>query len=222
MLYGFLNPFLYYIFIFKSYTLLPAQIAQPLNFTWPLVIVLFSILFFGEKAKWQVFVALFISFIGVIFISSEGKWLTLSFNEPLGIVLALSSSIIWASYWLLNRNDRRETIVKLFYNFLFATLYISIVFVLTHEIKIPSMNGLLASFYIGSFEMGIAFIFWMKALETAKNTQFISNLIYITPFLSLVLIYFVLNERIYYSSVAGLGLIVFGILIQSKTRRNHD
>ena len=62
----------------------------------------------------------------------------------------------------------------------------------------------------------------MKALELAKHTQLISNLIYITPFLSLILIYFVLEEQIYYSSVTGLGMIILGILIQGKIRRSHD
>ena len=34
---GFLNPFLYYIILFKAYSLLPAQEALSLNYTWPLV-----------------------------------------------------------------------------------------------------------------------------------------------------------------------------------------
>ncbi len=222
MLYGGLNPFLYYLFIFKSYSLLPAQIAQPLNFTWPLVLVLFSMLFFKEKVRWQIFIALFISFVGIIFISSEGRWFTFNFKEPLGITLALSSSIIWAGYWLLNRNDKRDAIIKLFFNFLFASLYISFVFVLTHELYLPTVKGILASAYIGLFEMGITFVLWMKALEYAKNTQFLGNLIYLTPFLSLLLIHFVLKEQIYYSSVTGLGLIILGIIIQGEIRKSHD
>ena len=40
---GFLNPFLYYLVLFKAYSLLPAQIAQPLNYTWCIVVVLLSI-----------------------------------------------------------------------------------------------------------------------------------------------------------------------------------
>ncbi|MHC4323730.1 MAG: EamA family transporter, partial [Planctomycetota bacterium] len=40
---GFLSPFLYYTVLFKAYSLLPAQQAQPLNFVWPLTLVLLSI-----------------------------------------------------------------------------------------------------------------------------------------------------------------------------------
>ena len=39
---GFLNPFLYYLILFHAYDLLPAQEAQPLNYTWPLMLVILA------------------------------------------------------------------------------------------------------------------------------------------------------------------------------------
>ena len=42
---GFLNPFFYYIVLFKAYSLLKAQEAQPLNQTWVIMISLLSIIF---------------------------------------------------------------------------------------------------------------------------------------------------------------------------------
>ena len=39
---GLLNPFAYYLVLFKAYDLLPAQEAQPLNYTWPIMLVLLS------------------------------------------------------------------------------------------------------------------------------------------------------------------------------------
>lgn len=41
---GFLNPFLYYLVLFKAYSLLPAQEAQALNYTWPIMLALLSII----------------------------------------------------------------------------------------------------------------------------------------------------------------------------------
>ena len=37
------------------------------------------------------------------------------------------------------------------------------------------------------FEMGITFFFWLKALQLAKTTDKVSNLVYLAPFLSLFL-----------------------------------
>ena len=36
---GILNPFAYYLVLFRAYEILPAQVAQPLNMVWPIVLV---------------------------------------------------------------------------------------------------------------------------------------------------------------------------------------
>src|SRR5512137_374386 len=48
---GLINPFLYYIILLKAYQLLPAQIAQPLNIIWPIILVFLSIPVLGQKIK---------------------------------------------------------------------------------------------------------------------------------------------------------------------------
>ena len=65
-------------------------------------------------------------------------------------------------------------------------------------------------------EMGITFLVWDRALKLAENTARVANLIYLTPFLSLLLIGGVLSEKIMVSTVAGLILIVAGILIARR------
>jgi len=94
---GFLNPFLYYIILLKAYTLLPAQIAQPLNYTWPIMLVLLSIPFLGQKLKWTDGLAIVICFSGVLVISAQGSNpFKTRMEEPLGVLLAVGSSLIWA------------------------------------------------------------------------------------------------------------------------------
>jgi drug/metabolite transporter (DMT)-like permease len=62
--------------------------------------------------------------------------------------------------------------------------------------------------------MGITFVFWLKALQYAVSTDKISNMIFITPFFSLVLINQVVGESIHLTTVGGLILIVTGIILQ--------
>src|SRR5512138_3091681 len=69
---GLLNPFIYYIILLKAYKLLPAQVAQPLNMIWPIILVFLSVPILKQKIPGRSFVALFISFIGVYIISSQG------------------------------------------------------------------------------------------------------------------------------------------------------
>lgn len=211
---GFLNPFAYYLILFKAYSLLQAQESVALNYIWPMMLVLLSVPVLKQKISWISVIALLISFSGAIIIATGGKPFSLDLKEPLGIALALSSALFWAMFWLLNIRDDREETPKLFMNFLFGFMYTLIYCALTGNITVPDMGGALGSTYIGMFEMGITFVFWLKALRYAENTARVSNLVYLSPFLSLMFISLILGEKILPSTLAGLMLIISGIIIQ--------
>lgn len=212
---GLLNPFMYYLILFKAYDLLPAQVAQPLNFIWPIVLVLLSVPILKQKLTYKNIFALLISFTGVIFISSQGSFLIFSKSNPLGVLLALFSSTIWALFWLYNvRDTERDEVVKLFLNFCFATLFSFIVGVFSKGFWVVNLNGILASAYIGAFEMGITFVLWLKALSLTNNTARLGNVIYLVPFVALLFISIILKETIVWTTVVGLFLIIGGITYQ--------
>jgi drug/metabolite transporter (DMT)-like permease len=84
------------------------------------------------------------------------------------------------------------------------------------------LKGAAASVYIGIFEMGITFLFWLKALKMAKTTDKVSNLVYLAPFFSLILLHFIIHEPVYYTTPVGLLLIISGIFVQNhKTNPAH-
>ncbi len=215
---GFVNPFIYYIILFKAYALLPAQEAQPLNYTWPIVLSLLSIPFLKQKIRLVQILAIFISFFGVIIISTHGDILSMKFTDPFGVALAMGSAIFWASYWLMNVRDKRESTNKLLLNFLFGTFYILIVNIIFLPEEVPELNGILAAAYTGIFEMGVTFIFWMKAMKLTDNNAKIGNLIYLSPFLSLVFIHFIVGEEILFSTIIGLVFVMIGIIVQNIKR----
>jgi len=211
---GFLNPFLFYVVLLKAYSILPAQVAQPLNMTWPIVLVFLSIPLLKQKITLKSIIALFISFIGVFFISSQGNISNFKLNNPFGIFLALGSTIIWSLFWIFNVKDKRDEVVKLFLNFIFAIPFIFIATSLFSKIIIPDFTSLLTAIYVGAFEMGITFVFWLKALKLSKSTDKISILIFLAPFFSLIPIHFIVGEEIYFTTIVGLIIIVLGIFIQ--------
>lgn len=211
---GLLNPFLYYLVLFKAYDLLPAQQAQPINYTWGIALALLSVPLLKQRIRWQQWLALFVSYIGVVIISTEGKPLDLEFTNPFGVFLALVSTLLWALYWIFNTKDKRDPVVALFVNFLFSLPFISLYYVFFEEFRVLPMQGLLGAMYIGVFEMGICFVFWLMAMKLTDNTARISNLIFLSPFLSLVFIHFILGEEILPATYIGLVLIAAGIMIQ--------
>jgi len=214
---GLINPFLYYLILLKAYQLLPAQVAQPLNMIWPIILVFLSVPILGQKIKSRSFIALFVSFAGVYIISSQGNLFDHAQSDLRGVLLATGSSVFWALYFILNVRDKRDEALKLFLNFLFGSAYLVTAMAVTGD-WIPAgtgFKGLAGSVYAGIFEMGITFFFWLKALQMASSTDKVSTLVYIAPFLSLVFVHFILDEPVYYTTPAGLVLIIAGIWIQN-------
>lgn len=211
---GLFNPFAYYLILLKAYSLLQAQEAVALNYTWPMILVLLSAVFLKHKITWFNILSLVISFTGTIIIATKGNLLDFNLSDPLGVTLALSSAFFWATYWLLNLKDKRDTEEKLFLNFLFGLIYTLIYCIATDNLNIPGPEATLGVIYIGLFEMGITFVLWLNALKLAENTAKISNLVYLSPFLSLVFVSIAVGEKIMLYTIAGLFLIVGGILLQ--------
>jgi drug/metabolite transporter (DMT)-like permease len=214
---GLINPFLYYLILLKAYQLLPAQVAQPLNMIWPIILVFLSVPVLKQKIPGKSFIALFISFLGVYIISSQGNFFNPGHADTRGVLLATGSSVFWAFYFILNVKDRRDDAVKLFLNFMFGSVYLVTAMIITGNWpENTGFKGIASAIYIGLFEMGITFFLWLKALQMASTTDKISNLVYLAPFLSLIFVHFILNEPIFYTTPAGLLLIVAGIMIQNR------
>jgi drug/metabolite transporter (DMT)-like permease len=113
--------------------------------------------------------------------------------------------------------DKRDEAVKLYTNFLFASIYLLItISIFGNSDTVINFKGAAASVYVGIFEMGITFFFWMKALQLSSTSDKVSNLVYLAPFLSLVFVHFIIKEPVYYTTLAGLLLIISGIFIQNR------
>ena len=222
---GLLNPFLYYVVLLKAYELLPAQEAGTLNYIWPLILVLLSIPMLKQKITGWSIMAIFVSFFGIILISTHGQILSFRFTSPLGVILAIGSAVFWASYWIFNMKDQREEVSKLFLNFCFGFCYIFLTILILRLIGLKwnrypifPWQGIAGSVYLGIFEMGITFILWLMALKLSSTTAKVFNLIYLSPVVSLILIHFFVGEVILLSTVIGLVFIVGGIIIQQYLR----
>ncbi|WP_428562913.1 MAG: DMT family transporter [Solidesulfovibrio sp. DCME] len=218
MLLGALNPFLYYTILFAAYDLLPAQEAQPLNYTWAITLSLLAVPLLGQKLRRKDMLALVVSYAGVVVIASHGDVLGLRFASPSGVALALVSTLVWALYWILGAKDDRDPVVGLMANFL-CSLPLTLLAVLCFSDPWPgSWEGLAGAAYVGTFEMGLAFVTWLTALRCAVNAARVANLIFLSPFLSLVLIHFFVGEAILPSTVVGLVLILAGLGVQRAGR----
>lgn len=218
---GFLNPFLYYVVLFKAYAILPGQIAMSLNYGWPLVLTLLSLPILGHQLSKSQLLAVLISFVGAVIIATRGELTSFGDVSSFGVLLAGGSTLIWAVYWLFNAKDGLDPVLKLFSGFCFGFLFTTLLGLITGSIELPSAMAWLPLIYVSLFEMSITFALWLTALQLTSSAARIGNLIYITPFFSLMILHLVVGEKIYPATFVGLALIVGSILFQGWMGRNH-
>ena len=214
--FGFLNPFLYYLVLLYAYQGLPAQIAMVVNYLWPVILVLLAVPILGQKLTAGSLAGVLVSFSGVVLMALFGRDFLPIALYPL--LLAFLSTIVWAVYWLLNTRSTGEANAVLAMSFFFGSFYLALYGAVTGESFVPVTESLLWVVYVGVFEMGVTYMMWNAALKKASSAAAVGSLIFITPFLALVPIALVVGESIAPTTIAGLMLVVAGILLEKKFR----
>lgn len=210
---GLLNPVAYYLVLFKAYSLLPAQVAQPINYAWPIVLLILLALFARQPIPPKKYIGMFLSLGGVALISLGSGSIDNAGISVSGLLLAALSAVLWASYWMLNNRlkEKADNLAMLFVGFLSGTVFLLLSCLWT-EVHLDSLPGILSSIYIGGFEISIPFVCFGIAMRKTSNPALINQLCYLSPFLSLFFVAFVLNEQIVATTYIGLVLIVSGIV----------
>ena len=211
---GILNPALYYLLLFEAYRLLPAQQAQAINYTWAIALSLLAVPFLKQRLNRFDGVAIMLAYLGALIIATRGDPFSLNFDSGYGVLLALASTLIWAGYWILNTRNSTEPLLSLFLTFSCSLPFTLLACGMLSDFELRAWQGWLGAIYVGLFEMGIAFLLWLLALRHARQAAHISNLIFLSPFISLLLLRWLVHEPIATATPLGLLLIVAALLVQ--------
>ena len=216
LLVGWLNPGLYYLVLFAAYDQLPAQEAMAINYSWGITLALLAAPLLRQRLSSEALLAACISYSGIVVIATRGAPLSLEFAQPLGVGLALLSTLLWSLYWVINTRLSLDPEVNLFLNFSGA-LPLLLALLWWSDTPFPAVwQGWAGGLYVGLFEMGLAFVLWMGAMKATTSTLRISSLIFLSPPLSLVLIWVIAGEPVKATTLIGLVLILFGLWLQRR------
>ena len=213
---GWLNPALYYLVLFAAYDRLPAQEAMAINYSWGITLALIAAPLLGQKLSLYSLLTSGISYFGIVVIATRGEPEALNFAQPEGVALALLSTLIWSLYWVINARKKIDPEVQLFLNFTGALLLLSAL-VWYQGAAVPlSWQGWAGGLYVGLFEMGLAFVLWMGAMQATRSTIRISSLIFLSPPVSLLFIWLIAGEALRPYTFVGLLLILLGLWLQRR------
>ena len=210
---GLLGMFLVNTFFYFGLGRLKAQQAFIINYLWPILTVAFSCLLLGQRMTAKKAVALLLSFFGVIIVSTEGSFAGLNQVNFAGVAACVAAAVCYALFSVLNMKLTCDKFVATMIYYMATS--VAALFPLLAQGSLPSLSlpqwsGLL---WIGMLVNGLAYAAWAAAMDLGDTAK-LSNLAYLTPFLSLVYIFVLLHEPIHPSSFVGLLFILSGVVLQ--------
>ncbi len=214
ILIGLPGTFFYYVFLYLGTDRMLASQAFIINYLWPIMSVVFACVLLKEKFKPRKIIAIAMSFLGVITVAG-GELSHFNVQTLFGMLLCIGAAVSYGLFTALNQKWHYDKFVSLMLSFISAFgLSLIINLAMGTDMTINLLQGLGLG-WNGFSVMAIATVTWALALDSGKTAK-ISNLAYITPFLSLVWTALFLKEPINPWSVLGLAIIVLGIFVQLK------
>jgi drug/metabolite transporter (DMT)-like permease len=214
--FGALNPILYYLVLFEAYERLPAQIAQPLNYTWAITLALLAVPILKQSLTRQTLAGIGISYFGVLVLLTQGRIDAWPDVDWLGVALALGSTWLWAGYWLSNTRSRLDPVALMAWSFLLATPVLAVACWLGPGWPPLSPQTIGYGAWVGLLEMGVTYLLWQQAMRRTAHAARLGQLIFLSPLLSLALIGAVLGETIHATSLLGLAIILLGLWVSRR------
>lgn len=217
VLIGLPGTLFYNLFYYAGAAILPASQAFIVNYLWPIMSVLFACILLKEKLTGRKALAFALSFLGVATVAG-GDLLHFEARTLLGILLCMGAAVSYGVYTALNQRwsyDKQVAVMVAYGSTFLLCGAINLVMGTPVSMSWGQLAGL---GWNGIFVMAVATTTWAMALDSGSTAK-VSNLAYITPFLSLVWTFLVLREIPSPWAVGGLCLIVLGIFVQLKEKR---
>ena len=212
---GFLGMFLYRMLLFMGVARLLASQAMIVNYLWPIMAVLAGCILLKEKLTARKTIAVLMSFLGVIIVTTGGDLTGLSGSNLAGTVCCAVAAVLYGLFVAINKGLKYDSFVSMMFYNTVAAICAILGTLLSGETLLLTLPQNLGLVWVGVCNTAIGFVAWDLAMKTADTAK-IANIAYITPFLSLVVAYFLLGDPITVWSVGGLAVIVAGIFLQMK------
>lgn len=173
----------------------------------------------GEKLQGRFFAGFAVAVAGVGLISFSGSSLELN---PVGDVLAVLASVVWAAYSVLTRKisgfqyNTIQTTRRIFLYGLVFMLPAAVIFGFNPRLDLLVQPVYLVNIlFLGIGASALCFATWNSAVKLlgAVNTSFY---IYLVPVITVITSVIVLRERITAMAVWGVALTLTGLLISES------
>lgn len=214
--FGTLGLFGFHFFYFTAIRNAPPVEANLINYTWPLLIVLFSAFLPGEKLRVHHILGTILGLAGAVLLITGGDGIQFSGGSALGYGAAIASSLFWSSYSVLSRRLGSVPTEAVAGFCLMTALLSALCHVALEETVWPAAPLEWASVLaLALFPVGLAFFTWDIGVKRG-DIQVLGAAAYSAPLLStLLLIAFSFGALTLSVGIACLA-ITLGAVIAAK------
>ena len=210
---GLFGLFSFNIFQYTGLKFTTAINGSLINAATPILIILYSRLIFHEKLNSVQLFGVFISFVGVGWVITNGSWeviRSLSFN--VGDLLLFIASICWAGYTIYSRKPTLEysALTVTAYASLFAAIYFAPFGIVQYNLTpVHSVSwGLVLSIIYAVAVAVLGLVAWIKGVSMIGPSK-ASIFMNLMPLFTLAFAFVLLGETITIHQIIG-GIFVIG------------
>ena len=217
---GLLGTYIYYLFLYLGYARATGIEVLVFQYTWPIFIMLFSIVLFHESVHLRQILALLLGVLGVLVVLSKGRLSSIHIPHLNVILLVTFGAACFGLFSVLSKRVKKDPFVVVAYYFLVASMAAFVSMIFTSGIAYPSRNELLPILMNGILINGLSYVFWQIALRST-DASFLAPFTFLTPILSAFYLVLFFHETFLPSYGVGLACIVAAGLFNSMGRTSN-
>ncbi len=187
-----------------------------INYLWPTLTIIASILFNQQKTTWLVIPGFIISMVGITWVLGDESGLNIYLmfaniqENPLSYILAFVGAIIWSAYCVVTaKYAEGKNGITLFFILVAATLWIQYVFVGTNEFNFTLKSTLYL--LLAASALGFGYAAWNVGILHG-NVMVLATASYFIPIFSAFFAAMVLNATLSLGFWQGVIMICVGSL----------
>lgn len=212
---GFIGFFIYVVLFTKGTGMVSSATGSIVIAMVPVFTAFLASFFYKEKLRTYQWLAIGIEFVGILVLTLMND--KLSINE--GVLWLLMAALCLATYNLLQRKltKKYSALEASTYSIFVGTLFLCIFLPssITPTINAP-FKQIIYVLILGVFSSALAYISWAKAISLAEKTTYVSNYMFVTPFLTTILGFVMMKEIPDKATILGGMIILAGLFIFNK------
>ena len=211
---GLLGTYLYYLFLYLGYAEAVGMEVLVVQYSWPVLIVLLSLMILRERLSVHGIVAIVLGFGGVTIALTQGQLSQIRVSNPEVILLVAAGAFCFALFSVLSKKIQEQpTLVVSVYFFAASLASLASMFYFS-DFVIPQRADWLPILLNGVLVNGFSYLLWLQALKTS-NASYLAPFTYLAPILSAIYLIIFFDEKVTIYYLLGLACVIGGGLINS-------